>query len=171
MRKKRGIIENSSGVVAIEAALLFPVLFFLLLAILETTYVFVIAIVLEGATSEAGRQVKTNSFQASATPQDRQDSFNETLCNNMFGLISCNELNVDVRNFTQFSGINPPPFDPNPDGEGNEFLPGNPGDIVLVRVLYKYKFITPMLGTALMDQTGANFKSIMSNIVFRNEPA
>jgi hypothetical protein len=89
----------------------------------------------------------------------------------MFGLISCNELNVDVRNFTQFSGINPPPFDPNPDGEGNEFLPGNPGDIVLVRVLYKYKFITPMLGTALIDQTGADFKSIMSNIVFRNEPA
>ena len=86
-------MDNNSGVVAIESALLFPIIFFILFAILETTYVFIISIVLEGATSEAGRQIKTRSFEENVSPQK---SFDDVLCRNMVGLIKCSELITDV---------------------------------------------------------------------------
>ena len=164
MTKKCRIISNNSGVVAIESALLFPIIFFILLAILETTYVFIISIVLEGATSEAGRQIKTRSFDESVSPQQ---SFEDVLCSNMVGLVKCNELIIAVTKFEEFSSIERPEIDPD---RNPQFRPGNPGDIILVRVLYNYDFITPGLGTALMNQTGTSIKPIISNIVFRNEP-
>ena len=164
MKKVGRIIDDNSGAVAIESALLFPIIFFILLAILETTYIFIISIVLEGATSEAGRQIKTRSFEENVSPQK---SFDDVLCRNMVGLVKCSELITDVTRFTKFSRIERPEIDPDQD---RNFVPGNPGDTILVRVRYNYSFITPGLGTALMNQTGTSIKPIISSIVFRNEP-
>ena len=82
-------------------------------------------------------------------------------------LVKCNELIIAVTKFEEFSSIERPEIDPD---RNPQFRPGNPGDIILVRVLYNYNFITPGLGTALVNQTGTSIKPIISNIVFRNEP-
>ena len=93
-----------------EFALLAIPFLTILMAMLETGYFYFIAVLLEGATAEAGRQIRTGNIQQSAAPIE---AFKEQLCNNMFNVVACNELRVDVRNFAQFSAANPPAIENN----------------------------------------------------------
>lgn len=159
------LLGDTNGVTAVELALLLPPVTFILFAIIETSFVFLIAIVLEGATSTAARQIRTGTVQATDAPVE---AFNNILCENLFDIVPCNEVIIDVRNFTQFSGIDVPAL--TPEGEGTSFSPGNSGDVVVVRAIYEYEFITPMLATALISKTGSSKKVIESSNAFRNEP-
>jgi hypothetical protein len=86
----------------------------------------------------------------------------------MFGVVDCAELKVDVRNYTQFIGANPPALEG--DGAGNTFAPGGAGDIVVVRVSYKVEFITPFLDQILSTEGGDGSRLLISSSAFRNEP-
>ena len=165
MRHLKYYFKNKKGATAIETALLLPPVTFILFAIIETSYVFLIAMVLEGATTSAARQVRTGAVQTTDSPVA---AFNDILCENLFGVVPCNDITIDVRNFTQFSGIDVPAI--TPDGDGNTFSPGNAGDVVVVRALYEYEFMTPFLANLLISSSGSAKKTIQSSNAFRNEP-
>ena len=157
--------EEKKGSVAVETAMIMLPFLTILMAMLETGYMYFLAIVIEGATSEAARQVKTGAVQKAGAPIT---AFRQNLCDNMFRLVSCDELQVDVRNFSQFSGSNPPPLAG--DGTGNSFAPGGAGDIVVVRVAYRVNFVTPFLGQILSAGGGDGTRLLVSSSAFRNEP-
>ena len=135
------------------------------MAMLETGYFYFIAVLLEGATAEAGRLIRTGNVQKSAAPIE---AFKEELCNNMFNVVACNELRVDVRNFAQFSAANPPAIENN---NGDEtFAPGAAGDVIVARVIYEFQFITPLLGQFLNNNGESETRLLVSSAAFRNEP-
>ena len=157
--------RDRSASAAVEFALLLIPFLTLLMAMLETGYFYFIAILLEGATAEAGRQIRTGNIQQSAAPLE---AFKEALCENMFTVVSCDGLQVDVRNFTNFSTANPPKIEDN-NGNGT-FTPGAAGDIVVARVIYEVQFMTPFLGQILNDTGNSATRLLISSAAFRNEP-
>jgi Flp pilus assembly protein TadG len=136
-----------------------PVFLFLLFAMIETIYMFFIAIVLEGATAEASRQIRTGVVQNSGAPVA---AFRDELCRGMFGVVDCADLRISVRNFAQFRDANAAAEAGN--NVGNTFAPGNAGDIIVATVTFRYDLITPILGRVLNNQV------ISSSSAFRNEP-
>ena len=152
------------GAVAVEYALLSIPFLTILFAIIETGYIFFAAILIEGATAEAARQIRTGAVQESGAPLTQ---FRGILCNNLFGIVPCGDLVIDVRNFTRFTDANPPPIAGN--AAGATFAPGAAGDVVVVRVAYEWYFITPFIDEALSKADGGT-RSIVSSAAFRNEP-
>ena len=118
----------------------------------------------EGQIAEAARLIKTGRIQGPA----QKAAFTQAACDVAF--IDCKDLIVDVRSFPSFNAINFPNFvDDEGNAAGEQFNPGDGGDVVLVRAVYKYKISTPFLATILGDQ-GRDTKQLQAAALFRSEP-
>ena len=94
------------------------------------------------------------------------------MCDNTFGILDCgNRLLVDVRVFDGFGGAQGD--DPIRDGEINndamQFDAGGGSDIVLARVFYEWRIITPVIGAPLSNMNGGR-RLLQASAAFRNEP-
>ncbi|MBM3517272.1 MAG: pilus assembly protein [Alphaproteobacteria bacterium] len=156
-----------AGAVAIEAALIIPVFVGLLIALVEIIMMFVTGIILEGAAADAARQIRTGEAQGSPDPLA---TFQTRLCDSLFRLVDCGDLVFDVRNFGGFTTI---VVEPVPDEEGNladpGFSLGDSGEVVIVRMSYRWNFATPCVGYLVSDND-TNSRLLLSTAVFRNEP-
>lgn len=137
-------------------------------AILQTAFVFFASQVLEAATSDSARLVMTGQAQNAGLSQDQ---FKQEVCKRAYALFDCNAIQVDVRTYDAFSSID----NSNPiDADGNlaitpVFGPGGPGDIVVVRLFYKWPIYTSILGLNLADLSN-NRRLLIATAAFRNEP-
>ena len=163
-KKLQALRRERDGVAAVEFAMVALPFFFLLIAILETGYIFFLSILIEGAAADSARQVRIGAI-TTGTPLA---TFQTLVCNRMFGLVPppCNDLIYDVRVVADFASTLPlPPF---PTSQGSaSFLPGVAGDIVVVRVVYPWTFITPYLESLV---TAGGTRHLVSTVAFRNEP-
>lgn len=159
--------EGSSAVEFAMVALPFCLMMF---AILELGLVFVTDSVLENATIETGRLVRTG--QASARGMDAAQ-FKAAVCARMsvFSADCPTRLSIDVRVIPQFNTNPPDPlagggFDPG----GLTYDNGNPGNLILVRVWYKHPLVTSFLSQGL-SSIGDRTAVLTATTAFRNEPA
>src|SRR3546814_8382703 len=78
--------------------------------------------VLEGATKEAARQIRTGQVQESADPLA---AFQAELCGSMVGIIDCSKVVFNVKTFSSFSAVSMP-IEVDEEGEvvNAGFLPG-----------------------------------------------
>jgi len=158
---------DCKGVVAMEFILVAPVLFLLLFGILETAFLYLTATVMEGEVATAARAVRTGNAQQDGDPAA---FFRETLCKNLNNVLNCDNVVIDVRKFDSFEAMTFVDY-LNEDGEedGAEFDPGDAGDVVLVRIAYKYTIITPLLSDLLSpDNSGTII--LKAAAAFQNEP-
>ena len=155
------------GITALEAALVLPPFFVLSFGIFEVSTMFFAAATLEGQVGEAARQIRTGVVQSSGDPAG---TFSSLLCDGLSGLVKCGDAVIDVRRYDDFGDVVYPDF-VDADGlpDSNQFLPGGPGDVVLVRVAYRWTFMTPMVGHLLGDGA-SNSRQLVSTSVFMNEP-
>ena len=154
-----------SGVTAVETALVLPPFLLLCFGIIEVSLMHVAASNVEGQIAEAARLIKTGRIQGSA----QKAAFTQAACGGV-AFIDCEDLIVDVRSFPSFNAINFPNFvDDEGNAAGEQFNPGDGGDVVLVRAVYKYKISTPFLATILGDQ-GRDTKQLQAAALFRSEP-
>lgn len=161
--------RDRRGATALEFALVALPFFSLMLAIFETTAVFFATSTLENAVSDAARQIRTGQVQ-SANMTGIQ--FKALICAKTVPLLACDEnLTVDVRSFANFQAVNfPAPLDANKNFQIQpQFTPGQAGDIVLVRVFYTWKVVTPLIGATLANMVD-NKRLISTATAFRNEP-
>lgn len=160
--------KAEDGIAALEFAMLAAPFFFMLFAVLEVALVFVAATTLENATAEAARNIRTGQFQSGG---GGAAEFADLVCDGAEFLLDCDRLNVDVRTFNAFGGMDPgSPINEDGELEGDfQFNPGNGGDIVLVRVFYDWPVITPMIGQGLSNMSG-NRRLMTAAAAFRNEP-
>lgn len=166
-RGARRFGRDESAVAAIEFAMVAPVFLFLVFAILETSILYVIATVLEGEVSFAARQIRTGQLQQQADPET---AFRNALCANLQNVIDCNNVIIDVRNFSDFGSMTFPPFvDNKGKASGNVFEAGTANQIVLVRVAYQYHIVTPYLADILPPR-GQDTVMLYAAAAFKNEP-
>ena len=95
------------GVAAVEFALVVGPFLFMIFAVLELAFVFLLSTSLDTATERAARRIRTGEVQ---TAGEGASAFKTTLCANMTWLASnCSTaLKVDVRKFKQFADSNIP---------------------------------------------------------------
>jgi Flp pilus assembly protein TadG len=170
-RRRQGRPQSRrEGAAALDFALVATPFFFLLFAVMELALIFVLDSVLENATLNASRLVRTGQAD---TEGITAAAFEAALCGQM-GVMSANcaaRTDIDVRVVPQFRAAPPP--DPLVDGEMDEdaltYLPGDPGSLVLVRVWYSQPLVTPFLARAVSRlNSGDAVLSVAT--AFRNEP-
>jgi Flp pilus assembly protein TadG len=165
----RRLLRSSDGSAAVEFGMVALPFVFMMFAILEIGLVFVTDSVLENATIETGRLVRTG--QASDQSMTAA-TFKTALCGRMsiFSGDCASRATVDVRVIPQF---NTTPPDPVTGGTFNTgvltYNNGAAGDLVLVRVWYRQPLMTTFLAQGL-SRMNNGAALLTATTAFRNEP-
>jgi Flp pilus assembly protein TadG len=161
--------RNRRGSAAVEFALVAPIFFAVLFAIIELALVFFASQILETVTQDTARLIMTGQAQnASYT----QATFKDAVCARLTVMFDCvNGVSIDVQSYTAFSAVNI--ADPIDAGKNfvppNNYLPGGPGDIVVVRLFYKWPLFVTGLGFNPANIAG-NKRLLTATAAFQNEP-
>lgn len=160
--------RNRRGSAAVEFALVAPMFFALLFAIIETSMVFFASQVLETATQDTSRLILTGQAQNASTTQAQ---FKTTLCGRLTDLFDCtNGIYIDVKCYPSFSNVTI--SDPVVSGNfvnNMTYNPGGPGDVVVVRVFYQWPLFVTGLGYNIANLNGSK-RLLSATAAFRNEP-
>ena len=178
MRKLlRRLMRNERGAVAVEMAIIGPPFLLTLLSIVELGLILTTQALLDGATRDAARLIRTGQVSAAG---DTIGTFQTLLCNDMSMLLSpsncTNNVLIDVVSSptaTNFAGLTFGACGSNAGSGGPNpcpFSAGNPGDIVAVQVSYNRSFVIPWVGNLLSIASDSQKTMLQSNVVFRNEP-
>ena len=132
----------------------------------ETALVFFAGQALETAVADSARKIMTGQAEK-WTPE----KFKEEVCSHIFGLFDCNKIQVNVKAYSSFGAADLG----RPIAENGEiktaFEPGQPGDVVIARLLYDWPVIIPMLGLYDADRSANKDKRLLiATAAFRNEP-
>ena len=158
------------GSAAVEFAIVALPFFFMMFSVLELALVFVLDSVMENATIETGRLVRTGQADAQ---NFNANTFRTSLCSRMsiFSSGCTSKVTIDVRRIPQFTNPNVP--DPLGGASFNAnaaaYDGGNPGDIMLVRAWYQHTLLTPFLAQGLSKLNDGK-AYLTATTAFRNEP-
>lgn len=159
-------LRDQRGSAVIEFALVAPPFLLLLAGILEISVMFFASSVIEGATKEAARQIRTGQIQESADPLT---TFQTELCAALYNVIDCGEVLFHVQTFSSFQSVSMP-LEVDEDGEivNTSFVPGGSGAVTVVRAMYRWEFVTPLISEVIPAGLGGHL--IVSTVAFQNEP-
>lgn len=167
-RRRAG--DDESGAAAVEFALLGAPFFLLIMGLIEISLMFIASSMLDNAASEAARQIRTGEVQQRG---DDATAFRALVCDELAAVVKCDAgLRIDVRTFGSFAAttfVDPIDEDTGEFAETETFQAGASSQIVVVRVFYEWKLITPMIGIPLSNMS-SNRRLLQSTVVFRNEP-
>lgn len=179
LRRAGALARDEKGVTMLEFAILAFPFFTLVFAILETSLIFFAGQILDSATQDASRLVRTGQAQ---TANYTLPNFRTAVCGRLYGLFDCNQLKINVAPVASFTTAQTT----YPIQQGNEctvsgttttcnwklgdqFQPGNGSEVVLVQVYYKWPTILNLPGFNFQDQPDG--KRLLGAVrVFRNEP-
>jgi Flp pilus assembly protein TadG len=159
-----------AGSAALEFALIAPIFFVLLMGSIEVGVMFFGQFVLQSATNDAARLIRTGQVSAANMTAAQ---FRTTICNEISPVLACDSnLQIDVEAFSNFSSASyPNPLTSNNtlDPNLNNFAPGSVCSVVLLRTFYTWSVITPLL-TPFMTNMANNQHLLSATAAFRNEP-
>ena len=160
---------NHRGSAVVEFALVAPIFFGLLFAIIELALVFFASQVLETVTQDSARMIMTGQAQLAAYSQT---TFKTLVCSKITVMFDCvNGVSIDVQSYTAFGSVNI--ADPINASKNfvppNNYLPGGPGDIVVVRIFYQWPLIVTGLGFNVANLSGSK-RLLTATAAFQNEP-
>lgn len=171
---KKNIIKNQDGATIIEFAFLAPILFLLLMGIVELGLFFFASNVIENATAAASRFSITNSTYQDKGLCPGVKNRNEFIrCAVDFyssGLLDTKKLRIQtsvIRN-GGFESVNPDNYgfeedESKPIKDPTDY--GGPNESVVYRVSYRWEFFTPMVGKFFNN----GIYDIQSTILVKNE--
>ncbi len=159
-----------AGSAAIEFALIAPIFFIFLMGTMETGIIFLGNFVLQNATNDAARQIRTGQVALGGISQT---AFRQVICGEISPLLACDgNLQVDVETvstFSQAAVTNPITASNTLDPALNNWQPGTVCSVVLVRTFYTYPVATPLL-TAFLVNINSTQHLLTAAVAFRNEP-
>ena len=159
--------HNQTGSAAVEFALCAPIFCALLFAILETGIMFFAGQYLETIAQDGARMILTGKAQTGGYSQAQ---FQTYICNQVVALFTCGNIFVDVESYSSFQNVTINSQISNGSFVNNmQYNPGGPGDVVVVRLFYKWPQIVTGLGYNITNLTG-NFRLLSATVAFRNEP-
>jgi Flp pilus assembly protein TadG len=166
-RRWRAFFADTKGATAVEFALVATPFIGLLVGIIQTFLVFFAQQLLETAVNQSSRLILTGQAQAQSMSQSQ---FASKVCSNLPILLNCNNVMIDVQVASSWTTANAGVPTLTYDSHGNvtnawQFNPGNPGDVVVVRVMYLWPVFTAPLVANLSNGT----RLIMASTAFQNE--
>lgn len=168
---RRWNLRRAEGHAAVEFALIAPVFFVLLMAIVETGMVYFAESTLENGIETAARMIRTGQVQSGNMTQTQ---FRQIVCDNIITFMSCDasKLQIDVRAFAGFGGSSyPAALDTNGNlrSDLNAYQPGAACQVVLVRAFYKWTLFTPIFAQYFSNLSDGD-RLLAATVAFRNEP-
>jgi Flp pilus assembly protein TadG len=161
--------RNRRGSAAVEFALVAPVFFALLFAIIETAMVFFAGQVLETITQNSARMILTGQAQTAGYTKAQ---FKTYVCSQIPALFACSDIYVDVQSYgTSFGSV---AISSQIDGSNNfinnmQYNPGTAGQIVVVRLFYQWPLFVTGLGYNIANLSGSK-RLLVATAAFQNEP-
>ncbi|MBN9007718.1 MAG: pilus assembly protein [Rhizobiales bacterium] len=162
--------SNQRGSAAVEFAIVAPLFFALLFAIIETSLVFFASQSLETAVQDSARMIMTG--QAQTAKMTKQGFKQNVVCTHMSALFDCaNGIYVDVQSYpTGFGGVTiADPINGGNFVDNTQYNPGGPGDIVVVRLFYQWPLFVTGLGYNIANLSGSK-RLLSATAAFKNEP-
>jgi Flp pilus assembly protein TadG len=164
----RRLVRQQDGAAAVEFGFVAAPFLALVFAILETAVVFFAGQALETAVADSSRLIMTGQAQTQGLSAS---TFKNAVCAKIYGLFDCqNGVYVDVQKFSSFASVtNPSPVSNGTFTPPNNYNPGGPGDIVMVRLFYQWPVYVSLLGFNLSNVNGGK-RLLAATAAFRNEP-
>jgi Flp pilus assembly protein TadG len=164
-------LRSGEGATAVEFALVAAPFLALLVAIIQTMVVFFAQRLLDEVVSQASRTIQTGQAQSSSLTQSQ---FTSWVCQKTVILFTCGNFMVNVQSSGSFSSASTTTPTLTFDSHGNvtnawNYQLGNPGDIVVVQVMYQWPVVLGPLGFNLSNLSNGNRLLVSSN-VFKREP-
>lgn len=162
--------RNETGGAAVDFAMVLLPFLTLLMAIIESAILLFAGQVLQTATANSARLILTGQVQNNGWSASQ---FQSNVCQQLTVMFNCtNNLYIDVESFSSFSSVSLTNVT-NTNGTLNssnyQFSPGNPGDVVIVRLIYQWPIIASALNFGLVTTAG-NTNTLVATAAFRNEP-
>ena len=84
-------------------------------------------------------------------------------------MIDCADVRFHVQTFSSFGAVSMP-IEVDEDGEiiNTTFVPGGSSAVTVVRAMYRWNFVTPLIGEVIPSGVGG--RMIVSTVAFQNEP-
>lgn len=163
--------RSEAGAAAVEFGLVAAPFLALLAALFQTALVFLAGRVLDEVVVQSSRYIMTGQAQQQGMTQA---GFANYVCSNTFALFNCSNFMISVQNYGSFSAASTatPTLNFNAQGavtNGFAWSPGNPGDIVVVQVMYQWPIVLGPLGFNLSNLSNGN-RLLISTAAFKNEP-
>jgi Flp pilus assembly protein TadG len=161
--------RHRRGSAAVEFALVAPVFFALLFAIIEVALMFFASQVLETVTQAAARYILTGQAQSGGLTQAQ---FNTYVCNQIPALFTCGNVQINVQSYPSSGSVTiSPVFDSSGNYVGGtNYCPGSGGSVVMVSLAYQWPLFVTGLGFNMSNPGTSNKKWLASTAVFQNEP-
>jgi Flp pilus assembly protein TadG len=166
----RSFRRNAEGATAIEFAFILPIFLFMMMATFQIGLVFTASQVLEDATNDFARLIRTGQAQNTSMTQAQ---FRDALCERIRVFLSCSDSNllIDVQVLPGFGGVDLSwPIDE--DGvfkDEGAFALGQSGETVLIRTFYQYPVWLPFVGETMANLPNGK-RLLAASAAFRNEP-
>jgi Flp pilus assembly protein TadG len=165
-----GFLRDRRAAAAVDFALVLLPFLMVLMTMINSALVLLAGQVLQTAATNAARLVLTGQAQ---NANDTAAQFKSGICASLTVMFNCaNNLYVDVESFSSFSTISLPSAT-NANGTVNSgafgYSPGNPGDIVVVRLIYQWPIIASALTVGLASSANST-NTLVATVAFRNEP-
>lgn len=182
---RNDFVRNDEGATAVEFALVAAPFLALLVALLQTAMVFFAARMLDEITEEASRYLLTGQAQ---TASMNASQFATHVCTGdpvltklVSALFKCSKLLINAQSYSSFAAANTndpiagfnasnQPVDSNGNVMTMSWAPGNPGDIVVLQIMYQWPVVGGPLGFSLASPNNNGNRLLMSTAVFKNEP-
>jgi len=165
--------RDERAATAVEFAILVTPLMVLILASLQISIIFYAGQMLQSAAVTSSRELMTGSSQQA---NETQAAYHADVCNDptVQVLFTCSNIMVDVESASSYSSINTAPIVITYDSHGNPtntfaYQPGNPGDIVILRVMYSWPVVAGQLLPGIANQSNGNHL-LVGTSVFKTEP-
>lgn len=161
-------LADEQGATAVEFSILAVPFFLFLICIIEVALLMANSSILEGATNDAARLIRTGQIQQSTA--DPEETFRQALCSHAV-IMDCQKFQFHVTVLDDFAQANEetPLFDDEGNLEDQNFDAGGSGAIVMIRVSYLYNLLTPVIGRFFSNFPG-NRRMIMSTVIMQTEP-
>lgn len=166
----KSFVKTTDGATAVEFSLVAIPFTFLLMGIIEISLFFAASNIMHGATSDAGRLVRTGQVQQ-YDQGDPQVLFETALCEHASVFANCDNIEYEVIAIDGFSDFSSHAAQYDEDGnfQPQGFTPGGTNDTVLIRTNYRYKFMVPFLASMFSDGSDGG-RAILTTIVLQTEP-
>jgi Flp pilus assembly protein TadG len=170
MRLWRQYKRDDTGATAVEFAIVGIPFVFALIGLIEVSLMYAANSLLQDSTSSAARLIRTGQVQQNI--DNPEAMFRDELCSIASVFLDCNRIQYEVISLDGgFADVEstPPMFDNDGNLMSQGFSPGGVNDVVLIRTVYFFPLMTPLIGSLLADGPNQT-KFMMSTAVFQTEP-